>query len=77
MSFGLIMRTRSVTTAPMSNENEIDNDGADDLWIENDSADDLGGTILAARTRRHDLVGASGVRRDWALGSSVKSKATL
>ena len=27
----------------MSNENEIGNDGADQLWVENDGADDLGG----------------------------------
>ena len=55
ISFGSRTRTRSVTTAPMSNENEIGNDGADQLWVENenenDCVDDLGGTISAARTR--------------------------
>ena len=30
MSFGSRMRTRSVTTVSMSNENEIGNDGADE-----------------------------------------------
>ena len=35
MSFG--SRTRSITTAPMSNENEIGNDGADELWVENEN----------------------------------------
>ena len=49
MSFGSRTRTRSVTTAPMSNENEIDNDGADELWVENDSADDLDGANSTAR----------------------------
>ena len=62
---------RSVMTAPMSNENEIGNDGADELWVKNenknDGADDLGGTISVARTRRRDLADASGVGRD--LGS--------
>ena len=28
---------RSVMTAPMSNENEIGNDGADELWVENEN----------------------------------------
>ena len=37
MSFGLRTRKRSITTAPMSNENEIGNDGADELWVENEN----------------------------------------
>ena len=57
MSFGSRMRTRSVTTAPMSNENEIGNDDADELWVENDDADDLGSAKLD---------GASGVGCDLA-----------
>ena len=48
MSFGLRMRTRSVTTTPMSNENKIGN-GANELWVENDGADDLGGANSIAR----------------------------
>ena len=54
----------------MSNENEIDNDSADQLWVENENngADDLGGTISVARTRRRDLTDASGVGRDLGSG---------
>ena len=53
----------------MSNENEICNDGANQLWVknENNGTDDLGGTISAARTRRRDLTDVSGV--GWDLGS--------
>ena len=40
MSFGLRTRTRSVTTAPMSNENEIGNDDTDELWVENENEND-------------------------------------
>ena len=40
MSFGSRTRMRSITTAPMSNENEIGNDDADELWVENDGADE-------------------------------------
>ena len=54
----------------MSNENEIGNDSANQLWVENENngADDLGGTISAARTRRRDLTDASGVGRDLGSG---------
>ena len=44
MSFGSRTKTRLVMTAPMSSENKISNNGADELWVENDGADDLGGT---------------------------------
>ena len=58
-------------TASMSNENEIDNVGADQLWVknenENDDADDLDETISAAWTWPRDLAGVFGVGRD--LGS--------
>ena len=37
MSFGSRTRMRSITTAPMSNENEIGNDDADELWVENEN----------------------------------------
>ena len=46
---------------------------ADELWVKNENeignngADDLGGTISAARTRRRDLTDVSGV--GWDLGS--------
>ena len=40
MSFGSRMRTRSVTTASMSNENEIGNDDTDELWVENENEND-------------------------------------
>ena len=36
-------------TALMSNENEIGNNGVDELWVENDGADDLGGANSIAR----------------------------
>ena len=53
ISFGSRTRTRSVTIAPMSNENEISNDDADELWveneIENDSINDLGSANSTAR----------------------------
>ena len=70
MSFGSRMRTRSVTIAPMSNENEIGNDGGDELWVENenenDGANNLGETNSMARL---------GWEAIWALGSPAKSKA--
>ena len=40
MSFGLRTRTRSVTTAPMSNETEISNNDIDELWVENENEND-------------------------------------
>ena len=42
MSFGLRTRTRtrSVMTAPMSNENKISNDDIDELWVENENEND-------------------------------------
>ena len=53
MSFGSRTRMRSITTAPMSNKNEIGNDVTDELWvenkIENDGTDDLGGANSMAR----------------------------
>ena len=56
MSFASRMRTRSVTTVPMSNKNKIGNDGADQLWVENENenngADDLGGANSTARSHR-------------------------
>ena len=62
MSFGSRTRMRSITTAPMSNENEIGNDDADELWVENDGVDDLGGAKLD---------GAYGVGCDLALSLSL------
>ena len=49
----------------MSNENEIGNDGANELWVENenDGADDLGGENLT-----RDLTSASGVGRNLGSG---------
>ena len=53
MSFGSRTRMRSITTAPMSNENEIGNDNANELWveneIENDGINDLSGANSTTR----------------------------
>ena len=39
----------------MSNENEIGNDGADELWVENDGTDDLDGASGVGRDLAHSL----------------------
>ena len=60
MTFGSRMRTRLITMASMSNENEIGNDGADQLWVENDGADDLGGASRVGRDLGSGFVGVEG-----------------